>query len=530
MPEPDRPILTHQLDQLRRGEILESVLETPFLIRSGESLAVMWHNSTLTGEDCFLLTGIDITERKQAERQLHHALQELEQLNRRQSEEIQLAANLQRAMLPPPAIRLPGLEGYVSLMTASEVGGDYYDYYAVNGRYSVVLVGDASGHGVGAGTLVSAVKAAVHQLSARGVFRPAEVLAALNDIVTEVGRESWLMTLACLTLDPQEGQLWFSNAGHVLPYYRNPQGEWTQLASYAPPLGHAKDTDYRRSELHMPWELGGRVVIITDGLVEATSPLGEAFGYHRLETLLQQAGNLSPADLCQALLNAQRQHTHREHLEDDTSVVVLEYREPVLAAATQAIPEHLHLLPLSRYRRGERPQPTLDRRWLILHADEPIFDCLPDIERDRILRVLPTEHALYQAIPFSSLLSQHTDASADDLFRLPGRSHWRQRYELTHTDDKAFILDEIQMLAIDRGCSQEVAQQLALVADEMLENALYAAPRDGRSCPLYAKGQPRALENERVVIEIAQRDQVFGIITTDSWGTLRAETFLHHLS
>lgn len=532
LPPADRSTLSQQLEQLRTGEILESVVETPLTIRSGESLTVMWHNSVLKeeGEPLFLLTGIDITERKQAEAKLRHALQELERLSRRQSEEIQLAANLQRAMLPPPSIRLPGLEGYAHLAAASEVSGDYYDYYAVDGRYSVVLVGDVTGHGVGAGNLVAAVKATVHQLSARSVFRPAEVLTALNDIVAEVGHESLFMTLACLTLDAREGRLWFGNAGHVLPYYcRNPQREWTQLESYAPPLGYAKDTDYHSAETSVLWEPGGRLVVFTDGLVEASSPLEEPFGYQRLEALLYKIGDFAPENLCQAFIATLRQHTGRDRLEDDTSVVVLEYRGPVLAA-TAAVPERLRLLPLSRYRRGERPEPELDRRWFILHADGPILDCLPDIERDRILRVLPAEHPLYQALPFPSLLTQHTGDSADELSGLLGRSYWRQRYELTHTDDKAFILDEIQALVIERGCSQEAAQKLTVVADEMLENAFYAAPRDGRSRPLYAKGQTRALESEHIAIEIAQRDRLLGLMVTDTWGTLSADCFLHHLS
>jgi PAS domain S-box-containing protein len=533
LPPADRPALTQQLEQLRAGELLESILETPLRIRSGELLTVMWHNSLLKGENdetLFLLTGIDITERKQAEAKLRHTLQELERLSRRQSEEIQLAANLQRAMLPPPEIRLPGLNGHAHLATASEVSGDYYDYYAVDGRYSVVLVGDATGHGVGAGSLVTAVKAAVHQLSARGVFRPAEVLTALNDIVAEVGHESLFMTLACLTLDAREGRLWFGNAGHVLPYCRNLQGQWTPLESYAPPLGYAQGTDYRKAEMSVPWQPGGRLVIFTDGLVEAASPLGEAFGYQRLEKLLEQAGDLAPESLCQAFIHALRQHSGRDHLEDDVSVVVLEYQESVLHPELPAVPERLRLLPLSRYRRGERPEPELDRRWFVLHADGPILDCLPDIERDRILRVLPVDHPLYHTLPFPSLLAQHVNDSADDLFHLLGRSHWRQRYELTHTDDKAFILDEIQALALERGCSQEAAQKLVLVADEMLENAFYAAPRDGRSRPLYDKGQARALDGEHIALEIAQRDQLWGLMVTDTWGTLSADCFLHHLS
>ncbi|WP_022949095.1 SpoIIE family protein phosphatase [Methylohalobius crimeensis] len=533
IPEEKRSFFQNELQKLLTGEILESVVETPFLIRSGESLAVIWHSSILIGEDnqpLLLMTGINISERQHAEQKLRLSLEELEQLHRLQSEEIRLAASLQKAMLPTPAFALPGLEGHAMIQTSSEVGGDYYDYYSVDGRYSVVLLGDVTGHGVGPGTLVSAVKAAVHQLSTRGVFRPAEILAAINEIVSEVAHQSLFMTMTCLTLDAREGRLWYASAGHIPPYYRNRDGEWMQLASYAPPLGQQADMDYRDAEAESNWDLGGRIVLITDGLVEEESPLGDIFGYERLESLLrQQAGATEPKAECDRVFEALSQHTHRRRFEDDITVIVVDHLERITAPTAPAS-DHVRLLPLSRYRRGERPQPELDRRWLILHADGPFSDVMPEIERDGIQRVLPEEHFLYREVAFDSLLTQHAEGVADDISRLLGASHWRQSYPLTHTEDKAFILEEIQAQISERGCSEEAAQQLVMVADEMLENAFYAAPRDGHYRPLYDKGSPRSLEEEKILIDVAQKDNMLALMTTDSWGTINAERFLHHMS
>lgn len=532
IPEEKRSLFQNELHKLLTGEVLESVVETPFLIRSGESLEVIWHSSILIGEDnqpLLLMTGINISERQQAERKLRLSLEELEQLHRLQSEEIRLAASLQKAMLPKPAFALPGLEGYAMIQTSSEVGGDYYDYYSVDGRYSVVLLGDVTGHGVGPGTLVSAVKAAVHQLSARGVFRPAEVLAAINEIVSEVAHQSLFMTMTCLTLDAREGRLWYASAGHIPPYYRNRDGEWVQLASYAPPLGQQADMDYRDAEAESNWDLGGRIVLITDGLVEEESPLGNVFGYERLESLLQQDGATEPKAECERIFEALSRHTHRRRFKDDITVIVVDHLERI-AATTASASDHVRLLPLSRYRRGERPQPELDRRWLVLLADGPFTDVMPEIERDSIRRVLPEEHFLYRAVAFDALLTQHAEGVADDISRLLGASHWRQSYPLTHTEDKPFILAEIQAQISERGCPEEVAQQLVLVADEMLENAFYAAPRDGHYHPLYEKGSSRPLNGEQILIEVAQRDNMLALMTTDYWGTINAERFLHHMS
>jgi len=532
IPEEARPHFRESLQQLVNGEVLESELETPFLLRTGESLAVIWHNTLLPGQGdqpMLLMTGINITERKQAENQLRHTLEQLEELHRRQDEEIRMAASLQQAILPAPEIHLPGLLGHAMIRTSSAVGGDYYDYYEVEGRYSVVLLGDVTGHGVGAGSLVSAVKAAVTQLRSRGIRRPAEILVAINDIVAEVGQQSLFMTMACLVLDAQEGKLQLACAGHAPPFYLAPNGRHITLESFAQPLGQAQSPDYLTSEIETEWELGGRIVLFTDGLVEEESPLGEMYGYERLEQLIAESGDSSAETLCQSVFESLQRHTNRTHFEDDVTVVVLDHHERVAKSTVVAGTDHIHFLPLAHYRRGEHPEPEIDRRWLVLQADTTFAELLPDIARDDIRRVLPVDHGLYQTIPLDTFLAQHTDSS-DDLTQLMGKSHWRQNYPLTHTDDKAFILEEIEALLRDRGCTEESAQQLIIVADEMLENAFYAAPRDGRYRPLYEKGTPRNLDDENVYIEIAQQGNVWGLMITDDWGTLTSERFLGHLS
>ncbi len=531
IPEAERAEFQDNLQRLMEGDLLESELETPFLLRTGEALSVIWHNTLLPGQTdqpLLLMTGINITERKQAENQLLHTLEELEKLHRRQNDEIRMAASLQQAMLPSPEITLPGIQGHALLQTSTAVGGDYYDYYDVDDRYSVVLVGDVTGHGVGAGSLVSAVKAAVTQLRGRHTHRPAEILAAINDIVAEVGHQSLFMTMACLVLDARDGKLQLACAGHAPPYYLAPSGQRQPLESFALPLGQEEAPDYVNAEIEAEWELGGRIVLFTDGLVEEESPLGEMFGYDRLEELIEAHQAETADELCQRVVESLHLHTHRTQFEDDVTVVVVDHHERVVGTETSGT-EHIQFLPLARYRRGEHPEPEIDRRWLVLQTDTSFAELLPDIFRDDIRRVVPVEHSLFHTIPMDTFLAQHVD-SGDDLTQLMGTSHWRQSYPLTHTDDKDFILEEIEALIRDRGCTEESAQQMIIVADEMLENAFYAAPRDGRYRPLHEKGTPRPLENEGVLIEVAQHDNVWGLMATDDWGTITSERFLRHLS
>ncbi|MDD1606631.1 MAG: PAS domain S-box protein, partial [Methylococcaceae bacterium] len=149
-------------------------VETQMMVSTNDLLNIVWSPTVIKGSKSakpimFLATGLDITERKEAEQKVKKANVELAQLTSRLQGEVNLAATLQRSILPPPRIDLPGVQGKAALLTSSEVGGDYYDYYKVAGHHSVLLIGDVSGHGVAAGTMVSAAKAGVYPLIHEGI-------------------------------------------------------------------------------------------------------------------------------------------------------------------------------------------------------------------------------------------------------------------------------------------------------------------------------------------------------------------------
>ena len=209
-------------------------------------LTVEWSNAELrdpaSGRTLLhLATGVDITQRKQAEQALQQALERTEALGSRLRQEVAHAAVLQRAMLPPPEIALPGLQGLARLTTSTEVGGDYYDHYAVDGRHAIFLIGDVSGHGVASGTLVSAAKMAVHQLASQGETDPAAMLEHLNEALLASSHDSMFMTLLCCSLDARTGRLRIANAGHAFPYYwLDAEQGWGMNIVECVPLGRVR--------------------------------------------------------------------------------------------------------------------------------------------------------------------------------------------------------------------------------------------------------------------------------------------------
>ncbi|MDD1615021.1 MAG: putative PAS/PAC sensor protein [Methylococcaceae bacterium NSP1-2] len=513
-------------------------VETQMMVSTNDLLNIVWSPTVIKGSKSakpimFLATGLDITERKEAEQKVKKANVELAQLTSRLQGEVNLAATLQRSILPPPRIDLPGVQGKAALLTSSEVGGDYYDYYKVAGHHSVLLIGDVSGHGVAAGTMVSAAKAGVYPLIHEGITSPIEILNSLNDTMLATAQQSLLMTMACLSLDARTGKLVFANAGHVLPYLlRHKAQQWEMLEASGLPLGKSSDSDYSATAIELILEVGDRLFLYTDGLAEEESPSGEAFGYDRLEALLNANVDADPDALHDIMMDALRIHCRGTAYTDDVTIVVVTHSDRVIqAAATNEVSDIIRISE-NFYRQGEHPIPRISKEYVVFLAEHSYADLLTRFSQDGICRILPRYNDFCKKLGWEHLLNQHHQTPNDDLYALiPEMPEYRQ-FQLTHTEDKAFIMAEIQSWLSDHPhLPSDHVEALMIILDEMTENSLYAAPRDGKGVAYYVKGESRELsEHEEVRIDIAVTPDMLGLMITDNWGTLMPSVFLKNIS
>ncbi len=513
-------------------------IETQMMVSTNDLLNIVWSPTVIKESKSakpimFLATGLDITERKEAEQKVKKANAELAQLTSRLQGEVNLAATLQRSILPPPRIDLPGIQGKAALLTSSEVGGDYYDYYKVAGHHSVLLIGDVSGHGVAAGTMVSAAKAGVYPLIHEGITSPIEILNSLNDTMLATAQQSLLMTMACLSLDARTGKLVFANAGHVLPYLlRHKAQHWEMLEASGLPLGKSSDSDYSATAIELTLEVGDRLFLYTDGLAEEESPSGEAFGYDRLEALLNANVDADPDALHDIMMDALRIHCRGTAYTDDVTIVVVTHSDRVIqAAATNEVSDIIRISE-NFYRQGEHPIPRISKEYVVFLAEHSYADLLTRFSQDGICRILPRYNDFCKKLGWEHLLNQHHQTPNDDLYALiPEMPEYRQ-FQLTHTEDKAFIMAEIQSWLSDhKHLPVDHIEALMIILDEMTENSLYAAPRDGKGVAYYVKGESRKLsEHEEVRIDIAVTPDMLGLMITDNWGTLMPSVFLKNIS
>lgn len=522
------------------GEIeFADELETQMMISTGELIDVAWHTTTIINPQTntpamFLATGLNITDRKLAEAKLQEAHAEMEKISERLQDEVNLAAVLQQSILPEPEIELPGLEGYASLLTSTEVGGDYYDYYKVDGHNSVLLVGDVSGHGVAAGTMVRAAKAGVYPLINEGIYSPSEILNSLNETMLATAHRELLMTMACISIDGRNGNAVFANAGHVLPYiWRNSEQKREMLEAGGLPLGQSKDFDYKTATVEWQLEVGDRIFMYTDGLPEEESPSGEAFGYERIEQILEECGDADQDFIREALMTSLEFHCQGSNYEDDVTIVIVSHTNRVMEASGSTM-EVSDIIRISDdyYREANHPIPRVSKEYVVFMAEHDFSDLLTRFSHDGICRILPRKNQFCKDMGMDLLLSQHHESPDDDIFFLMPEQPTHRQFELTHTEDKMFIMEEINAwLSEHESIPGDQVDALSVLLDEVLENSLYAAPRDGKGVPYYKKGVSRELSShEEVRIDVAFTGNRLALQVTDNWGTLTPGVFLKNLA
>jgi serine phosphatase RsbU (regulator of sigma subunit)/PAS domain-containing protein len=232
--------------------------------------------------------------------------------------------SLHAAMLTASFPSVPGLDAAALYRSASEVaqvGGDFYDLFALEGGRVAAVIGDVCGKGVAA---------ARHTVRLRYELRtlleedrpPGRVLAAFNRRVQEEFVTDEYATLLLLVLDPATGAVSWSSAGHPPPLLTGATPRALAFAGSLP-VGLFPDASYQTARFTLP--PGRCVVLYTDGVVEARNLERQEFGTEGLEAAVPAVA-ASAAAVAEDVLKQVLSHSGG-HLDDDAAVLVLR-REP----------------------------------------------------------------------------------------------------------------------------------------------------------------------------------------------------------
>jgi sigma-B regulation protein RsbU (phosphoserine phosphatase) len=207
--------------------------------------------------------------------------------------EMSLARQVQQAMLPPETLDQHGALRVVgSCMPASSCGGDWWTYRKLANDRMLIVIGDATGHGIHSAMIAATARGAVEALAAidERLLTPDQVLRAIDSGIRQVGEHSVLMTAFAAVFDSLTGILTYANAGQNFPYVIKLGAtrlleSASIIAASGNPLGDRNiAVEIRRGSLQL--RPGDLFVCFTDGLVERANPAGKLFGDRRLRGTL----------------------------------------------------------------------------------------------------------------------------------------------------------------------------------------------------------------------------------------------------
>jgi serine phosphatase RsbU (regulator of sigma subunit) len=234
----------------------------------------------------------------------------------RKDKELQAAKDLQTSLLPKVNPKRDDLDIATFIRSSTEVGGDYYDFVMEKDGTIVSICGDATGHGVASGMMVSVTKAALKGI---GIESPNITLQQLNNIVKDIDLGKLRMSLNIVKIS--SGQIELSSAA-MPPIYLfkaiNKVVEEIQIQSL--PLGGLRNIEF--DSISRTFESGDVLIQLSDGLPEAPNAKGEMYDYEKLKSLILSSCHLSAQEIINVLMQSVDQWLEGKHNPDDITIVI----------------------------------------------------------------------------------------------------------------------------------------------------------------------------------------------------------------
>ena len=235
--------------------------------------------------------------------------------------DLQLATRVQRSFLPGERFSAPGVEIHATMHTAKEVGGDFYDFFALDEHRVGIVIGDVVGKGVPASLFMAVTRTVIRATAQHLEESPGQCLRVVNDTLVDATREDVFVTVFYGVYDRRDGSLVYSNGGHNPPVLVTPGRADLLPLTGGVALAMFDGLSYDESRVEVP--PGGKLFLYTDGVTESVSTREDEFGDERMkENLLASAGR-GPGDTIEEMLRAVEGFAGTAPQFDDIAMLVL---------------------------------------------------------------------------------------------------------------------------------------------------------------------------------------------------------------
>ncbi|MEN8193764.1 MAG: two-component regulator propeller domain-containing protein [Bacteroidota bacterium] len=241
--------------------------------------------------------------------------------NERKTKELEDARRLQLSMLPDSIPTSDKYEITVYMKTASEVGGDYYDFTISEDGTLNIGFGDATGHGMQAGVVVSLIKGLFVSDSAENDL--STFMLKSNNTIKRSRLGRIMMAFSLLKLKDNVAQ--FSSAGMPpILIHSEASKHVEELNLMGMPLGAMLDFPYREFQFEV--HPGDTILFMSDGLPELTNSEGEQFAYFRVSKLFKDIAAMSPNEIISEIIKTSDDWLGGKPIEDDITLLVLKIK------------------------------------------------------------------------------------------------------------------------------------------------------------------------------------------------------------
>jgi serine phosphatase RsbU (regulator of sigma subunit) len=273
---------------------------------------------SVAGPATLAIENARLVERMIAEARLR---QELEAENEVRAKELEGARQLQFSMLPQALPQLPHLEIAAYMKPATEVGGDYYDFHLSDDGVLTVAVGDATGHGLKAGTVVTATKSLFNHLAQESDI-PA-IFQQLSRALKRMNLRSLFMAMAIAKVKGYELTLGSAGMPPVL-IYRAARRVVEEISLRGVPLGSLTNYSYRECSLGLA--PGDVVVLMSDGYPECFNGKNEMLDYGSAKSVLLEIAILPPQEIIEVFVKIAEKWAEGRAQDDDMTFVVIKVK------------------------------------------------------------------------------------------------------------------------------------------------------------------------------------------------------------
>jgi serine phosphatase RsbU (regulator of sigma subunit) len=275
---------------------------------------------SITGQAGALLSGFRLRD------DLRRTYEALHQANHQLQKDIDRARRIQEGLVPGGNLSAPHILAASRYLPAAKVSGDSFDLFPLDPKdpsgKQALLVADVSGHGISAAMVMSMFKV----LLRRSLIHAATLESALEEINQDLLAQVQglhFVTVFLAIFDPQEWSLLWTSAGHCPQILLRRDGGLQSLEASGLFLGAFDDPQLRGGRLDL--SPGDRLLLHTDGIVEAAAEDGEMFGFDRLCQHLRGCQELPPAASLDSMLRKWRDFVGAEPVEDDVTLLLVEF-------------------------------------------------------------------------------------------------------------------------------------------------------------------------------------------------------------